>query len=148
MRYRLSLLKPCMPNIRGNLIFEPWLEIVKSTIALGIIYTTGDWFLIDNILPYGTIMVGVYQVVAVLVVAWFVFKEVGWEKHPMPTFETTTTNICFELELMQCLAKCSIAIPKPVLNVSGSLLSEITIANKCSKAALFQEVLGAPHKAW
>ncbi|MGB0838719.1 MAG: phosphotransferase enzyme family protein [Chitinophagales bacterium] len=63
-------------------------------------------------------------------------------------FETTEGNICFELALMQHLVKHGIAIPNPVLNVSGSLLSEIEMTNKCLKAALFQEVFGTPHKAW
>ncbi|MGB0839106.1 MAG: sterol desaturase family protein [Chitinophagales bacterium] len=61
-----------------------WLEAIKSTIGLGIIYTTGNWFLIDQILPYGTVVVALYQVTAIFVVAWFVLKEVSAEK-PMMT---------------------------------------------------------------
>lgn len=53
-----------------------WLEIFKSTFALGVIYSTGGWFLIDSIIPFGTILVAVYQIVSVLVVGWFVMNEV------------------------------------------------------------------------
>lgn len=57
-----------------------WLEAIKSIIGLAIIFTNGDWFLLDNIFPFGTILVATYQVVSVVVVGWFVFKEIGWKQ--------------------------------------------------------------------
>lgn len=57
-----------------------WLEAVKSAIGLGIIFSTGDWFLVDSILPYGTVLVAVYQVVSVFMVGWLVYREVGWKR--------------------------------------------------------------------
>ncbi|MFK7904448.1 MAG: sterol desaturase family protein [Chitinophagales bacterium] len=57
-----------------------WLEALKSAIGLGIIYSTGTWFSLDTILPFGTVLVAAYQIVSVLVVAWFVVKEIGEEQ--------------------------------------------------------------------
>ena len=49
-------------------------------LGLGIIYGTGEWFSLDSIFPYGTALVAAYQVVSVLVVAWFVLKEMKEEQ--------------------------------------------------------------------
>ena len=57
-----------------------WMEAVKSIIGLGIIYATGGWFLMEEILTGGTVLVAAYQVISALVVAWFVVKEIGWER--------------------------------------------------------------------
>ena len=57
-----------------------WLELAKSVIGLGIIYMTGGWFLIDSIIPFGTILVAVYQITSVLIVAWFVTNEIKTEE--------------------------------------------------------------------
>jgi len=57
-----------------------WMEGIKSVLALGIIYTTGGWFLIDEVFAGGTVLVAAYQVVSPLVVAWFVMKEIGWAR--------------------------------------------------------------------
>lgn len=56
-----------------------WLEAMKSLLGLAIIFMMGNWFLIDEILPFGTYLVAGYQVVSVLVVGWFVRNEVGVE---------------------------------------------------------------------
>ena len=55
-----------------------WLEMVKSAIGLGVIYVTGSWFLLDEVFVGGTVLVAAYQVLSVLMVAWFVSKEIGW----------------------------------------------------------------------
>ena len=62
-----------------------WMEAVKSIIGLGIIYATGGWFLMEEILTGGTVLVAAYQVISALVVAWFVVKEIGWARDE--TFE-------------------------------------------------------------
>lgn len=53
-----------------------WMEAVKSGIALYLIYSNGSWFGIDQLLPGGTIIVAIFQVVSTLVVAYFVVKEI------------------------------------------------------------------------
>lgn len=53
-----------------------WLEMIKSIVALVIIYLTGDWFLIDTLLPYGTYLVACYQIISVVVVAFIVQNEI------------------------------------------------------------------------
>lgn len=57
-----------------------WLEIIKSVFGLTIIFSNGNWFLLDSILPYGTVLVATYQIISVVMVAWFVFKEIGWRE--------------------------------------------------------------------
>lgn len=54
-----------------------WLEIIKSTIGLGIIYQTGSWFSIDSILPFGTIIFVAYFVISAAVVSYFVYFDLG-----------------------------------------------------------------------
>ena len=61
-----------------------WLELVKSVLGLGIIYSTGGWFLLDTIIPFGSILVAIYQVVSVLVVGWFVMNEMKTEQTLVP----------------------------------------------------------------
>ena len=56
-----------------------WLELAKSIIGLVIIDFTGGWFLIDTMIPFGTILVAAYQVASVLIVAWFVKNEISTE---------------------------------------------------------------------
>ena len=46
-----------------------WMEIIKSMVALVIIYMTGEWFLLDTIIPNGTLIVACYQIVSVLVLS-------------------------------------------------------------------------------
>jgi len=58
-----------------------WLEGIKSAIGLGVIYSTGSWFLLDEIFAGGTVLVAAYQGLSVLVVGWFVLKEIGWEEN-------------------------------------------------------------------
>ena len=57
-----------------------WLELIKSAFGLGIIYATGEWFLLDSIIPFGTVLVAAYQILSVLVVGWFVTKEIKTEQ--------------------------------------------------------------------
>ena len=58
-----------------------WIELVKSIIAIVIIFTTGDWFLIDEAFFEGaTILVAIYQIISVAVVAYFVIYEIVPEK--------------------------------------------------------------------
>ncbi len=56
-----------------------WLELIKSIIGLGIIFSIGEWFHLDQIVPFGTVFIAAYQVISVLVVGWFVYKEIGWK---------------------------------------------------------------------
>jgi len=52
-----------------------WLELVKSIIALTIIFVTGGWFGIDDLIPFGSIIIAIYQVISVVAVAYLVKKE-------------------------------------------------------------------------
>ncbi len=55
-----------------------WMEAVKSILGLLIIFITGSWFGLDQMIPGGTIMIASYFVLSALVVAYFVMKEIGW----------------------------------------------------------------------
>lgn len=56
-----------------------WLELIKSLIGLGIIFSIGEWFHLNSIIPFGTAFIAAYQVISVLVVGWFVYNEIGWK---------------------------------------------------------------------
>ena len=55
-----------------------WLEGIKSFLGLLIIYQTGTWFSIDQLIPGGTIIVAAYFIISAIAVAYFVVKEIGW----------------------------------------------------------------------
>lgn len=57
-----------------------WLETIKSILGLGIIYTTGTWFGIEALIGGGTVLMAAYMVLSVMIVAYFVMKEIGWGK--------------------------------------------------------------------
>lgn len=57
-----------------------WLESIKAIIGLLIIYNTGSWFKIDHIVPGGSTIISAYLIVSAGVVAYFVYKDIGWEK--------------------------------------------------------------------
>ena len=57
-----------------------WMEALKSLVGLGIIYSTGDWFLLDELVTGGTVLVAGYFLLSALIVAWFVVYEIGWER--------------------------------------------------------------------
>jgi len=54
-----------------------WLEAIKSSIAIGIIAYTGSWFGLEEVLPFGHVLVLMYQIVSAVVVAYFVRNEVS-----------------------------------------------------------------------
>jgi len=54
-----------------------WLEAIKSIIGLVIIVSTGSWFGLDNLVSGGTILIAGYFISSVLIVAYFVKKEIG-----------------------------------------------------------------------
>jgi len=56
-----------------------WMEALKSTVGLAIIYLTGDWFMIGDLIPNGTVLIAGYFVFSAMVVAWFVINEIGWK---------------------------------------------------------------------
>lgn len=56
-----------------------WMEAVKSILGLTIIYLTNDWFLIDTLVPNGTLLMAAYFILSTLVVAYFVVYEIGWK---------------------------------------------------------------------
>ncbi|MFK7978686.1 MAG: sterol desaturase family protein [Saprospiraceae bacterium] len=58
-----------------------WMEALKSLVGLGIIYSTGDWFLLDELVSGGTVFVAAYFVLSALVVGWFVVYEIGWAQN-------------------------------------------------------------------
>ena len=56
-----------------------WLEAIKATMGLLIIWQTGSWFKIDLIISGGSYLVAAYLFLSVLVVAYFNFLEVDRE---------------------------------------------------------------------
>jgi len=56
-----------------------WLESIKAISGLMIIFNTGSWFRIDDIIPGGSFIIAVYLIISALVVAYFVFKDIGWK---------------------------------------------------------------------
>ena len=56
-----------------------WMEAVKSVLGLLIIFISGSWFGLDQMIPGGTILIAAYFVLSALVVAYFVMKEIGWD---------------------------------------------------------------------
>lgn len=53
-----------------------WFELLKSLIGLSIIYKTGDWFFLGEIIPNATILLTSYFIISVIVVAYFVQSEI------------------------------------------------------------------------
>ncbi len=53
-----------------------WLEILKASIGLGIIYWYGDWFLLNDFIPGGTMFFASYLIIAVFVVTYFVQYDI------------------------------------------------------------------------
>ena len=54
-----------------------WLEMLKATVGLGLIYGLGDWFLLQEVFPAGVWLLVGYFCVSPLVVAIFVKTEVA-----------------------------------------------------------------------
>ena len=52
-----------------------WLELVRSFYGIGIIYYFKDWFLLDSLLPYASILIIGYLILSVIVVYQFVQHE-------------------------------------------------------------------------
>ena len=50
-------------------------EVVKSCMGLWIIYSTGEWFLLDEIIPNGTMIVAGFQILSAVITGWFVLNE-------------------------------------------------------------------------
>lgn len=62
-----------------------WLELIKSITGLVILYLTGGWFLIEQLVPMGTTLVAAYLVFSPAVVAYFVWGEIKQEVgHNLP----------------------------------------------------------------
>lgn len=62
-------------------------ELIRSLSGLGIIYMTGDWFLINTALPGGMFLVSGYFILSMLVVAYFVLFD--FSKKPSLTAAST-----------------------------------------------------------
>lgn len=65
-----------------------WMEAAKSIIGLGIIFTTGSWFNLDQMIPGGSIFIAIYLISSALIVVYFVRKEIGQERAVNPILET------------------------------------------------------------
>ena len=61
-----------------------WLEAIKATMGLLIIWQTGSWFKIDLIISGGSYLVAAYLFLSVLVVAYFNFLEVDRDSGTQP----------------------------------------------------------------
>ena len=57
-----------------------WMELIKSIFGFGIIYFTGDWFMINDWMPSGLVMITTYLILSVLIVAAFVLVELKSDK--------------------------------------------------------------------
>ena len=64
-----------------------WLEIVKAIAGFGMISYFGDWFLLDNMIGGGTILMMGYVILSVLAAAYFVVYEIG--KNPAVSLQTS-----------------------------------------------------------
>ncbi|MEM9820948.1 MAG: sterol desaturase family protein [Bacteroidota bacterium] len=53
-----------------------WWELTKSVLGIGVIYSTGDWFYLNELFAYGTIFLTSYFILSVFVVAYFVQFEI------------------------------------------------------------------------
>lgn len=51
-------------------------EILKSILGLSIIYQTGDWFLINNLIPFGAKIIATYLIFSVFAVGYFVYFDI------------------------------------------------------------------------
>jgi hypothetical protein len=49
-----------------------WIELVRSLLGLGCIYVLGSWFYIDELIPYGSFLVGIYFIMTILGGFYFV----------------------------------------------------------------------------
>jgi hypothetical protein len=59
----------------------PWMEAIKSIFGLGIIYYTGCWFNLDELVPGGTIFIAFYLVISIAVVYYFTRTEIIVKNH-------------------------------------------------------------------
>jgi hypothetical protein len=51
-------------------------EMVKNVIGLGLIYSMGDWFGINSIIPFGKYIVAAYFIISTIVTAALVFGDI------------------------------------------------------------------------
>ncbi len=56
-----------------------WFELIKTIFGLAIIYQTGDWFYLNDMLPYGHILMASYLIISLFVVLYFVRFEIKTE---------------------------------------------------------------------
>lgn len=67
-----------------------WLEALKSLTGLAIIYYTGDWFFINEMIPGGMMLMVFYLIMSVFVVAYFVNVEL--KDKPMAELQPTVNR--------------------------------------------------------
>ncbi len=53
-----------------------WVEVIKSVLGLGIIFQYGDWFHLNELIPFGTQFVAVYLIASVFIVGYFSWTEI------------------------------------------------------------------------
>ena len=53
-----------------------WVELIKATLGLFLIFQQGGWFSLDSIIPFGTLLVTTYFMVAFLISSAFVWYEI------------------------------------------------------------------------
>lgn len=73
-----------------------WLELVKSIIAIAIIFQTGSWFGLDELIPFGTVVIAGFQILSVIVVAYIVKKDIATT--PWPTHTHTESQLLKKIE--------------------------------------------------
>jgi len=56
------------------------LENVKAIMGLLIIFNTGSWFKIDSVIPGGSYIIAAYLIISALVVAYFVYNDIGLDQ--------------------------------------------------------------------
>ena len=52
-----------------------WIEALRGVAGIWLIWTTGDWFGIDTLLPLGSLIVGVYFLVTILGAIYFTYVD-------------------------------------------------------------------------
>ena len=53
-----------------------WMELGKSIFGIGLIWYFGDWFLIEQVLPFGNMLLLIYLVISPIIVGYFVQTEI------------------------------------------------------------------------
>ncbi|MBT8210730.1 MAG: sterol desaturase, partial [Eudoraea sp.] len=52
-----------------------WIEVIRGVAGIWLIWSTGDWFGIDTLLPQGSLLVGIYFLITILGAIYFTYLD-------------------------------------------------------------------------